>query len=96
MALTELIQIVSWSLWIVAGIVIALIAAGFSGGKRMIFYDLLVGVVLAITGGICSSVSGGDMTKVQLIVSVLVACLCSGAGVYVLNMLARPTRLLNH
>lgn len=96
MALSDLIQVVSWSLWIVVGVVIALVATGFSCCKRMVIYNLLVGVVLAIVGGMASSLNGGDMTKGQLIVSVLVACLCSGAGVYVLNMLARPTRLLHH
>lgn len=96
MAISDLIQIVSWSLWIVAGVVVALVATGFSCCKRMVIYNLLVGISLAVIGGVASALSDGDATKGQLIVSVLVACLYSGAGVFVLNMLARPTRLLSH
>lgn len=89
MQLTELIEIVSWSLWIIAGIVIGLIAAYLGGVRGMIIYDVIVGVIASVLGGFCSALWGGDMTKSQLIVSVLVACFTSGCGVLILNRLCK-------
>ena len=85
MELVELIEVVTWSLWVAIGIVVALVAAGFVGGCKRLGYDLFVGVVASILGGWCSSVLGGDATKGQLIVSVLCAFFFSVLCVYILN-----------
>lgn len=89
MEFVELVEIVTWSLWVAVGVTVALVSAGFYGGRRMLGYDLFVGVVASVLGGWCSSVLGGDMTKGQLIVSVLCAFLFSCAGVYILNRVVR-------
>lgn len=89
MELTELIEIVTWSLWIAVGIVVALVSAGYVGGRRRLGYDLFVGVVSSIGGGWCSSVIYGDATKGQLIVSVLCAVFASVLCVYILNRLVK-------
>ncbi len=87
------IEILTWILWVVAGLVVAFIAAGLFGGRRLLGYDLLVGVVCSILGGWCSAVIAGDATRSQLIVSVLCAVLLSVLGVYILNRRAlRGTR----
>lgn len=92
MELTELIEIVTWSLWVAVGIVVALVSAGFRGGRSMLGYDLFVGVVCSILGGWCSSMLGGDMTKGQLIVSVLCAVFASILGVMILNRASRSAK----
>lgn len=89
MELTELIEIVTWSLWIAVGIVVALVSAGLQGGSRRLGYDLFVGVVASVLGGWCSSVIAGDTTKAQLIVSVLCALFFSVLAVYILNRVVR-------
>lgn len=89
MELVELIEVVSWSLWVAVGIVVALVASGFVGGSRRLGYNLFVGVVASILGGWCSSVIGGDMTKAQLIVSVLVAMFFSVLCVVILNRVVK-------
>lgn len=90
MELAELIEVVSWSLWVAVGIVVALVSAGFAGGRKRLGYDLFVGVVGSVLGGWCSGVLGGDVTKAGLIVSVLVAFLVSAAAVYILNRVITP------
>ena len=92
MELQELIEVVSWSLWVAIGIIVALVSAGFYGGRRMLAMDLATGLVASILGGWCSSIFGGDMTKSQLIVSALVAFLLSVAAVWLVNYLARPRK----
>ena len=82
-------EILTWILWIAAGIVCGLVAAGLGGGRRMLVYDLVVGIVLSILGGWCSAVFAGDAVKSQLIVSVLCSTLLSGLGVYILNKTSR-------
>lgn len=83
------IEVLTWSLWVAVGIVIALVAAGFQGGRRLLGYDLFVGVVCSILGGWCSATIAGDGSKGQLIVSVLFAVFCAVIGVWVLNRMAR-------
>lgn len=92
MEFVELVEVVSWTLWVGVGIIMALVSAGFYGGRRMLGYDLATGVITSILGGWCSSMCGGDMTKGQLIVSVLVACLFSGIALVILNWMARPRK----
>lgn len=85
MELVELIEVVTWSLWVAVGIVVALVAAGFVGGRQRLGYDLFVGVVTSVLGGWCSMVIAGDATKSQLIVSVLCALFASVLCVWILN-----------
>ena len=89
MELTELIEVVTWSLWVAVGIVVALVSAGFEGGRKRLGCDLFVGVVASVLGGWCSSVIAGDATKGQLIVSVLCAFFFSVLCVYILNRIIK-------
>lgn len=89
MELTELIEVVTWSLWVAVGIVVALVSAGFVGGRRRLGADLFVGVVSSVLGGWCSSVIYGDASKGQLIVSVLFAFFVSVICVWVLNRMVK-------
>ena len=92
MSLVELIEIVTWSLWVAVGIVVALVASGFVGGSKRLGYNLFVGVTTSILGGWCSAVIAGDATKAQLIVSVLCAFLFSVLAVYILNRAVRKDK----
>ena len=88
MELTELIEVVTWSLWIAVGIVVALVSAGFVGGRKRLGYDLFVGVTASDLGGWCSAVIAGDNSKSTLIVSVLCAVFASVLCVWILNRLS--------
>ena len=92
MNFAELVEVVSWSLWVAVGIVVALVASGFVGGQRRLGYNLFVGVAASVLGGWCSSVIGGDMTKGQLIVTVLSSMFFSILCVYILNSVLRRRR----
>lgn len=83
------IEILTWIIWVAAGIIVALIAAGLYGGRKILGNDLFVGVVASVLGGWCSAMIAGDATKSQLIVSSLCAVLFSVLAIYILNILAR-------
>ena len=85
MQLAELIEIVSWALWIGVGIVVGLVAAGYMGGRKMLSADLFTGLISAILGGWLYTIAVGNQTKAQLIVSVLCAVILSVISILILN-----------
>lgn len=95
MELTELIEVVTWSLWVAVGIVVGLVSAGFLGGRRMLAYDLCMGLVGAIAGGWGYAVAMGQGTRTDLVISVLCAFFVSVMAVYVLNLANRPRKRRN-
>lgn len=62
-----------WFVWALIGIFEGLVASRALGGRRILFMDIVVGVVAAVLGGILSTNFIGD-TPVQLfLLSVLAA-----------------------
>ena len=62
-----------WFVWALIGLFEGLLASRVLGGRRILFMDIVVGVVAAVLGGILSTNFVGD-TPVQLfLLSVLAA-----------------------
>lgn len=80
----EWLSVVSW---LAIGAVSAVITAMFAGGRRMLLYDITVGVVSAMAGGWGSVVMMGDNTRQMYIISCLTAVLFAGAALWVFNMM---------
>lgn len=91
------LEVSTWLMWVGAGIVVSLVSAGFYGGRRMLGYDLFVGVVCALLGGWCSAYIAGENIPQLAIVSVLCAVLLAVVGVWLLNRYSmRSTRNRKH
>lgn len=82
------IEVTTWLLWVAVGIVMALVCAWKFGGRKLLGYDLFVGVVCSIAGGWGSAIVLGDSFKSQMIISVLSAVFVGAIGLYILNKIA--------
>lgn len=83
------IEIGSTIMWVCVGVACAIATAMMSGGRRMLPYDLLIGVVAALAGGWASTMALGDATRLQFIVATLTALFLAGIALLVFNLLAR-------
>lgn len=81
------IEVTTWIIWVGAGLAVAFVAAGLLGGRKMLGYDLFVGIAGSILGGFCSACIAGDSTVSELIMSVMFSVFLSILGVYLLNRL---------
>lgn len=81
------IEITTWLLWVAIGIVTALLAAALFGGRRLLGFDLFVGLVGAVAGGFGSVLIIGDNTPGLMIISSMTAFFCCLLTVYVYNRL---------
>ncbi len=82
------IEVTTWLLWVAIGIVTALLAAALFGGRKQLGYDLFVGLVGSVAGGLGSALVIGDDTPGQMIISSMTAFFCCLLVVYVYNRLA--------
>lgn len=74
-----------WFVWALIGIFEGLLAARVLGGRRILFMDIVVGVVAAVLGGILSTNFVGD-TPVQLfLLSVLAAIFFSALVLWIVG-----------
>lgn len=83
------IEVGSTLMWLCIGIVCAIVCAMFVGGRRMLLYDMIIGVAASIAGGWGSSVALGDASRLQFIIAALTALLFSGAALVIFNYLSR-------
>lgn len=74
-----------WFVWALIGLFEGLLAARVLGGRRILFMDIVVGVVAAVLGGILSTNFVGD-TPVQLfLLSVLAAIFFSALVLWIVG-----------
>lgn len=73
--------------WIIVGIVGGLLAAMISGGKRLVVYDIVIGIVGAIAGGWGSAIVVGDSSQYQYVISVLTAVFVAALAMWLFNVL---------
>lgn len=73
--------------WIIVGIVGGLLAAMISGGKRLVVYDIIIGIVGAIAGGWGSAIVVGDSSQYQYVISVLTAVFVAALAMWLFNVL---------
>ena len=77
--------VVSWLIWLLAGLVAGVVAAMAYGGRRLLLYDLLVGGVGALCGGYICAMLEGDDTPQLSIISILCAVFLAGIVLWVFN-----------
>lgn len=83
------IEIGSTLMWMGIGVVCAIVAAMFAGGKRMLPYDIIVGVVASLAGGWATGVVMGDNSRLAFIICTLAALFVCGISLLVYNRLMR-------
>ncbi len=81
-----------WLVWALVGVFEALAAQRYMGGRRVLLFDLVIGVVAAVLGGYLSTQTLGD-TPVQLfLISVLGAIFFGAAALMLTGLLMRHFR----
>lgn len=82
----------AWASWIIIGIVAGLMASFFLPGKRLMWFDILIGLCGAIAGGWCSAFAIGDHTPQSFAIAALVALFIAGAALWLYNTLMSKTK----
>ena len=86
-------EISSTIIWIAIGLVGGAMAAMIHGGRRLLLFDMLVGVVAALAGGWSSTLIMGDDTPQLFIMATLTAVFVAALCLLVYNWLvARASR----
>ena len=82
----------AWASWIIIGIVAGLMASYFLPGKRLVWFDILIGLVGSIAGGWCAAIAIGDHTPQSFAIAALVALFIAGAALWLYNTLMSRTK----
>lgn len=82
----------AWASWIIIGIVCGLMASYFLPGRRIVAFDVIIGLLGAVIGGWASALAIGDHTPQHFAIAALVALFISGAALWIYNTIL--TRLI--
>ena len=75
----------AWGSWTVIRVIAGLMSSYFLPGKRIAFFDILIGLIGAIIGGWGSAIAIGDHTPQTFAIAALVALLVAGAALWIYN-----------
>lgn len=75
--------------WVLTGIIGGVIAAVLGGGRRLIVYDIVIGILGCIAGGWGSAIVLGDNAQYLYIISVLTGLFVGALALWVFNALLR-------
>lgn len=89
---TAAIEIDSWLAWTAIGVVGGIVCSMIYGGRRLLIYDLILGLAAAIVGGWGSVLALGDSSRQTFIMSVLTSLLLAAAVLWIFNTLATPRK----
>lgn len=79
--------------WLATGLIGGVICSLLYGGRRMIVYDLIIGVLGAIAGGWASVIAMGDSTDYLYVISALCGLFTAALALWLFNVLVlRPKR----
>lgn len=87
---TVALEIDSWLAWLAIGVVGGIICSMIYGGRRLLLYDLILGLAGAVVGGWGSALALGDNSRQTFIMSVLTSLFLAAAVLWVFNTLATP------
>lgn len=73
--------------WIATGIIGGLLCAMIRGGRRLVIYDVIIGIAGAIAGGWGSALVLGDDTAYLYIISVLTGLFVAALALWLFNIL---------
>ena len=79
--------ILIWVLWALIGAFEALFLSRTIGSRRMLLFDLIVGVVCAVLGGYSSTQFLGDTPTQMFLLSILLAVLGGAVGLWITGAL---------
>lgn len=76
-----------WVLWGLIGAFEALYLSRIIGSKRVLLFDLIVGVIAAVLGGYCSVQFLGDTPTQMFLISILLAVCTGGLALWLTGAL---------
>lgn len=75
----------AWGSWIIIGIVAGLMCGYILPGRRIMFFDIVIGTLGAVIGGWSSAIMIGDHTPQAFAIAALVALFVSGCTLWIYN-----------
>ena len=78
-----------WIVWALIGLFEALIAQRVIGGRRILMFDVIIGVVFAVLGGYCSTCSLGETPMQLFLISLLAAVFAGGIMLWIAGTLVQ-------
>lgn len=79
--------ILVWIVWILIGLFEALVAQRVLGGRRIMLFDIIIGVVFAVIGGYFSICCLGETPMQLFLISILTAIFSSGLMLWIVGAL---------
>lgn len=73
--------------WVLVGIIGGVITALINGGRRMIVYDIIIGILGSIAGGWGSAIVVGDNSQYLYIITVLTGLFVAALALWLFNAL---------
>lgn len=89
---SETIGFFVWLLWALIGVLCALITSRFTGGRRSVWFDIIIAVVSAVLGGYLSTQFLGDTPTQLFLISILAAIFSAGIMMWIVGALINHFR----
>lgn len=77
----------AWASWLFIGLLSGLMCGYFLPGRRIVTFDILIGLAGAVAGGWGSALAIGDSSSQTFAIAALVALFVAGALLWVYNRL---------
>ena len=74
-----------WPIWLLIGLVGGLLASWIGGGRRLIGYNLVIGVVSSVVGGYVSAMTQGEDTPQLTILTAMSAAFLAALSLWLFN-----------
>lgn len=74
-----------WLVWVLIGALCAIIASRFPGGRRSLWFDIIIGAVSAVIGGYLSTQYLGNTAMQHFLVSILAAVFSAALMMWVVG-----------
>lgn len=76
-----------WLVWILIGVFCALCASRFTGGRRTLWFDMIIAVVASTLGGFLSTQCLGETPMQLFLISILTAIFSAGIMMWIVGAL---------
>lgn len=87
---SETIGFFVWLLWALIGVFCALLTSRFTGGRRSLWFDIIIATVSAVIGGYLSTRFLGDTPMQLFLISIMSAVFSAGIMMWIVG------GLINH
>ncbi len=89
---SQTVGLLVWFLWALIGVLCALLAARFTGGRRSLWFDIIIAVVAAVLGGYYSTRFLGDTPMQLFLISIMASAFSAGVMMWVVGVLTARYR----